>query len=118
MSAVATGLTIENSAEKARRKLGTKPLTRRLPPPRPSPASGGGQESGGRPASRHRDGAAVRARRAFDGRGREDIDELILPLGDELVEDEVLVVEDAVLRLQLAMHREGERLVGVRHRLD
>src|SRR5687768_15203167 len=56
-------------------------------------------------ALRDGDRAAVRAGRAFDWRRAEDVDELVLPVRDELVEDQVLMVEDAVLRLQLGVDR-------------
>ena len=67
---------------------------------------------------RHGDRTAIRSGRAFDRRWREDIDELIFPVGDQLVEHQVLVVENAVLCLQLPVDHEGEILVGVRHDLD
>ena len=48
-------------------------------------------------ASGNGDRPAGRARRALDRHRREHVDELVLPVLDELVEDQVLVVEDAVL---------------------
>src|SRR5262245_18482893 len=67
--------------------------------------------------SGHGDRAAVGTRGAFDGRRREDVHELVLAIGDQPREVEVLVIVDAVLGDQLAMHREGQILVGIGHDL-
>ena len=65
-----------------------------------------------------RDRAAVASRGAFyRGRGKA-VDELVLLVGDELVEDQVLVVVDAVLGLQFGMDDEGERFVGIGYHFD
>ena len=62
-------------------------------------------------SSCNRDRAAVASRGALDGSRSKTIDELVLLVGDKLVEYQVLVVVYAVLGLQLGMDREGERLV-------
>src|SRR5262249_10905562 len=66
----------------------------------------------------YRDRTAVASRSALDGSRRKAIDELVLLVGNELVEDKVFVVVDAVLGLQLGMDPKGERLVGIGHHFD
>src|SRR5206468_8880277 len=64
------------------------------------------------------DRAAVRPGGAFDRRRGEDEHKLVLAVGDQIVEDQILVVEDAVLGLQFRMARKGQALVRVRRDFD
>ena len=62
-------------------------------------------------------GDARRTGRAGDRDRREDIDKLILLVGDQVVEHQVFVIEDAVLGLQGHVDREGQCLVRIRDHL-
>ena len=64
-------------------------------------------------SSRHPDGDARRTRAAGDRDRREAVDELILLVGDQIVEHQVLVIDDAVLGLQRHVDRKRQRLVGL-----
>src|SRR5690348_11654552 len=69
-----------------------------------------------RPAYRRSGDADRRTRRtrATNDRQRgEAVDELIFLVGDQIVEEQILMIEDPVLGLQRHMHGKGQRLVRI-----